>query len=741
MTVIAINNYDCIGKIEKEIVGKGKGHASTKQDRRNTANQLKKNKIIESTISKKLFSGRNGISKVVTLIPLSGNIDSSHIIQSLSEQLGLSNVTVNAPGLTTIFCERFKQNLTFVVPIPTFTNILDAAKVADFVVFGISATEEVPAFGELCIKAIESQGVSNVYTVVPDLDKIEGTKTQGDVKSSLFSYFTYYFSDLEKVYATDSSSDMMHLSRSLCQKTPKGVSWRDERSYLLATKYYWEADTNSETGGYLVAEGTVRGQGMNPDRLVHITDRGDFQIEKVLEITHGESVEDSLYLPTEEKDNLEQLAPYDDDMEDDIEPEDQDADLGVRLDGHKYFRNEFKEEMEHKLKARKLPAGMSEYQSRWIIDDEDIEDDEEHSDEDVMEQDEEDEFGVGEPSEYDPTEAGDLQSEMFIELTEEEEEKQLKEFRQRAKDELNFPDEIELPPTSSAKDRLMRYRGLKSLRSCAWDADEKDGRAPEEWKRLARVQNFRGTRNRVLKEASQSAKIQVGKHVRVYIKADQGLFESLSSSMLVLYGLLQHEHKLAVVNLTVQHNTDYEEPVAAKETLIAQCGPRRLVIQPVFSQSGNTDNNVYKYQRFMYPGDTVTATVIAPLMFGSLPVLLFKSNGGQLKLVGTGSVLNADHSRILAKRAILTGHPFKIHKKVVTIRYMFFNRDDIQWFKAVPLFTRMGNSGYIREPLGTHGYFKASFDRKINPQDTVAMALYKRVWPKVSTLWNGELSS
>lgn len=128
------------------------------------------------------------------MIPLSGNIDSSHIIQSLSEQLGLSNVTVNAPGLTTIFCERFKQNLTFVVPIPTFTNILDAAKVADFVVFGISATEEVPAFGELCIKAIESQGVSNVYTVVPDLDKIEGTKTQGDVKSSLFSYFTYYFS-------------------------------------------------------------------------------------------------------------------------------------------------------------------------------------------------------------------------------------------------------------------------------------------------------------------------------------------------------------------------------------------------------------------------------------------------------------------------------------------------------------------------------------------------------------------
>lgn len=39
-----------------------------------------------------------------------------------------------------------------------------------------------------------------------------------------------------------------------------------------------------------------------------------------------------------------------------------------------------------------------------------------------------------------------------------------------------------------------------------------------------------------------------------------------------------------------------------------------------------------------------------------------------------GSFLNADTTRIVAKRIILTGHPFKIHKKTATIRYMFFNQ-------------------------------------------------------------------
>ena len=40
--------------------------------------------------------------------------------------------------------------------------------------------------------------------------------------------------------------------------------------------------------------------------------------------------------------------------------------------------------------------------------------------------------------------------------------------------------------------------------------------------------------------------------------------------------------------------------------------------------------------------------------------------------------------------------------------------------------------------MGTHGYFKATFDGKINPMDAVGVSLYKRVWPRGSRLWTGE---
>ena len=61
---------------------------------------------------------------------------------------------------------------------------------------------------------------------------------------------------------------------------------------------------------------------------------------------------------------------------------------------------------------------------------------------------------------------------------------------------------------------------------------------------------------------------------------------------------------------------------------------------------------------------------------------------------------------------------------------MFFDPMDIKWFAPVELYSKLGCVGTIKESLGTHGLFKARFDRIIKQHDTVCMPLYKRIFPR-----------
>ncbi|CAD6608279.1 XXYS1_4_G0045070.mRNA.1.CDS.1 [Saccharomyces cerevisiae] len=755
------------GKVEKEPVGPGKPDKQvSKLQRRNKAKQLRAQKILDSIENRKLFEGKNGAAKIITIVPLVNDLDPLDILYKLLKCADDEEIMVQEVDSKRIFnvhIKKFKSNLKIIIPDMTnFLNILDCAKVADFVVFGLSGVQEVDEeFGEQIIRALELQGIASYIGVISNLSAVhEKEKFQLDVKQSLESYFKHFFPSEERVYNLEKNSDALNVLRTLCQRLPRSINWRDNRGYVVAD--FVDFVETSPDSGDLVIEGTVRGIGFNANRLVHIPDFGDFQLNKIEKISESsqkrkiikEKATDSLGLELDlqtvfesnmNRDTLDEYAPegtedwsdYDEDFE-------YDGLTTARYDDHGFLPGR-----EQTSKMAAVPKGTSDYQAKWYLDDViDVNEEEEAEqtngrDETMMEIDDEmmveqDNEEVAGDEEYDIED-----NEGFEELSPEEEERQLREFRDMEKEDREFPDEIELEPSESAIERLKRYRGLKNLYNCDWQVDEKDPSSPAEWKRLLRIGNYKNTKNRIIKETKNEAQAIAGDRIRMFIRFPKFLLEKIQDPkqlLFAVYGLLLHEHKNAVVNFSLQRWEQYDKPVPSQEPIVVQYGVRRYTIQPLFSQGSNSPNNVHKYERFLHPDTVSVATCIAPVDFTQSPAIFFKpspTDAKNIELIGHGTFLNADHSRILAKRAILTGHPFRFHKTVVTVRYMFFRPEDVEWFKSIPLFTKSGRSGFIKESLGTHGYFKATFDGKLSAQDVVAMSLYKRMWPMPSLPWNG----
>lgn len=758
------------GKVEKKsgVPGPKSLKRQSKLERKNTANQLKKNKILKSLNKRALFDVAK-TEKIVTFIPLTRNISCGRMLSEMLKPLGEVSVPeqVDGPLVKSVHIERFKSNLKIVLPdMTSLISILDAAKIADFVILGLSATEEVePKWGEQIVRAIEAQGISSVYGIVPDVVCAYPLKKnlQDDILKSLSSYYGHFFPDYEKLFVTERPSDALNLLRSVCQKLPRPVSWRDERGYMVADSVNTAVKEGSTDEGYLVIEGTVRGAGFSADNLVSLPDVGEFAIGRIEKLetrkVHQQAENEGncvVFAPGTEKDTLDELGPLSEaaDEQDEDMMEDEDSNfLGYDQDNDENTydlvdRSE-KSNVGH-LSGRKLPKGMSAYQAKWLLDDdikelvkengveeEDTEDVEqgEYRPEDAFEAGEQRiAEGKAEESSFNEADGMDVEPEDAAELSAEEEARQLQEFKKKAKEELEFPDEIELRPTERATERLSRYRGVKSLADCLWDYDEPDAHRPSEWLRYLRVKNYRASSRRIRAEFRSGLNVRAGDRCRLYVDVPASVLSKLrdpSRWPFVVYELLKHEHKLTVCQIACKIWESYDLPLKSKERMFMQYGARRVEVEPIFSQPSRNTNNVAKFLRFLQKGASGIATVVAPMSFTNSPVLFYRQTAENgVELVADGTFLNADFTRIVAKRSVLTGEVLKIHKSAVTVRYMFFNEKDVHAFRNVPLFTQMGHSGTIKQSLGTHGYFKATFDGKINAQDVIAMALYKRMWPR-----------
>ena len=772
------------GKVEGGIRGSRKTphqQVMSKIDRRHQASQKRQIKHLENVKSTSVFSGQNGAPRIVAVVPLCGDCDATAAVQALNLSIA-AEASFSVQGPVRVRIDRFKQNVVYLPVIRDLFTALDACRVADFVIFLLSPKQEPDEEGELMLKAIESQGISNVLTMVQGLDKIEPPKRRPQIVASLKTYIIHFFPTQEKVHSLDSERECANVIRSLCTTTPKGVKWREDRSWMLAEDLRWpEKVSENEEHGELIITGVVRGKGLKADRLMQVGDWGQFQIEKITDaslllskkrkademaIDVEPREETVLEIPDGEQDDMAELAPNEiamDDIDDQPISEAPTEKRGVLLDDHHYFSDD---ETHLPEAPKRLPKGTSNYQAAWFLGDisdsgsdfEEAVGEEGHQAMDAPALPQDGLEGLDQAAQRDPTEMAlseYSQSEMFLDPSLNDEAAQLADYRSQrkteAEEDLEFPDEIELHPNVLARERLARYRGLKSLKTSHWETSEDKAHEPEDWNRLLQISDYKSAKKQALRETIAGG-VQPGKRVNLYLRnVPLNLRNSYDPNKpLALFSNLLHEHKRTVVNFSMTLNSDYPTPLKSKEEIFLQCGPRRFAVNPLFSQMGNTPNNVHKFQRYLHPGQTAMATFIAPLTWGAVPALFFKKTAASeedvptsetpttqqtLELIGTGTSQPPDRSRVIAKRVILTGHPYKIHKTLVTVRYMFFNQEDVNWFKALQLWTKRGRSGYIKESLGTHGYFKATFDGRINPQDAVGVSLYKRVFPRNARAW------
>lgn len=646
-------------------------------------------------------------------------------------------------------------------------------QVADIIVYVLPVYNGIDGSvnhaGLKIISAIRAQGMPSTVGYIQGLDG-HAAKAHNDLKKFGYRFFQTEFGEAVKIAFSNANSQ---LSRTLMAMTPKVIHWREARSYMLGTAAFFTPNGGNDDKGTLQVSGYIRGKPLSVNQLIHITDVGTFQMSH---ISHADVKQTELNATgTEEVDTGDDyvLATADPALQEDLRFE---AEYDPFAAEQTWPTNEELEEAEREAKDQKKgedQSGMSSYQSAWIDGEEDEDEDNKMQDDDESDDDAVDQAfcKTGEDAEEEDGDDDDMNMDDEDDLTRARRFEEMKAKRKLESENMVFPDEVDVPSDTSARVRFARYRGLKSLRTSLWDPKEQ---LPQDYARLFQFADFPMVQRLALargKEAEKAMKaelrrknnaarsraasfasvmedvdepatlaaefgsngyIAAGVFVTLHIKDVplQAFQARVQAGPLIMGALLKHENRLSVLNFNIQRAPSFEDPLKSKEPLVFHCGFRRYGGRPVYSdQSLKSDQHLF--HRFLPQGGWCVASVYAPVTFQPASVLIFRE-GSMVphELVASGTLMNVNPDRVVLKRVVVTGTPVKVKKRKAVVRYMFHSPEDIRWFKPVELVTKHGMTGHIKESLGTHGDFKAVFNKPVKQHDTVCLHLYKRVYPK-----------
>ncbi|KAG9389640.1 Protein of unknown function (DUF663) [Carpediemonas membranifera] len=697
----------------KHLSSSSRARQQAKSERLNASKQKRAHQREQQRVS--LKSQRN-----VGVISLSSSFDARNIPALLSEMHEVVSVVGNPQeptGYEPIYVKVKDQRMTLclkAIDISDLPSAMDLVKLMDICVLVVSGADGADEEIIDALSTIKGHGVPGCIGLITDLDTVE-KKNRSPFRAAMTQFVHYHVDADTKCVDFDPTAEsaIKALTRDLCLTKLKPIAWVESTGTL------WTEDASLDESGALALTGFVRGSGLDPARVGHITALGDVRVRQVSIHTDPfgtRPIVETVIRP----DPADELEPYAE-----VQEEAEEADMGTEGD----IREK---------QTVTVPAGTSEYQAAWYARYGDGEDDEDEGMSDMEETSDEEEDmlpgtaeadeDMGLPTE-DPTQATEAKRQHAHEL------------REAAEEDKDFPDEVDTPVDMAARDRFRKYVGLKSLRSSPWRMKH----TPAEYARLFAYPAFEQTRRAAM--AATSA-VEAGQLATVVVEPRDGLdFSTVLARMaagtpVVFVSLKEHEARRTIVHARVSRRGPDTAPVPSKEPVMVHVGWRRETVHPIYYELplGLWNLNQYKYSRFLHRNEVEEGVAEkdwphgmafeSNTVFPPCPIVVFRAGvDGQTPSIARGKVTACDPSRAILKRVVMTGYPYRVKKNKAVVRFMFFGPEDVKFFKPIEMDTKHGLHGHITASLGTHGYFKAIFNRRIVMTDTVCMKLWRRVFP------------
>ena len=260
-----------------------------------------------------------------------------------------------------------------------------------------------------------------------------------------------------------------------------------------------------------------------------------------------------------------------------------------------------------------------------------------------------------------------------------------------------YDDNVEHSAYFDLIEQYKDYKGIRNFSECNFKNTVE----------MAHLKFFKRFNHLENKLAKREKKISNNQYLKLKINC------IINDINIIVFNLFEYELQPTILNYSFS-NFDMHT-----NTNICIDNGFRIFTSKIFVTS-NLFRNIFKVEKTLHDG---SISFIGPVTFFSTQSLILSGENKYINLLNC----NAE-KRVFLEEVILKGYPIKIFKHYVVIRGMFYDADQVKYFKTVKLETKNGNIGFIKKSLGTKGLFKAQFNNSVHHGDEIFLKLYKRVF-------------